>query len=184
MTLYFIALVAPGYINADVLKWKYWMKERYQCVVALRSPAHITLVPPFRMNDKDEEQLSETLAEFAARQKEFVLRLTDFSNFKPRVIFIAVEPNEALTTIKNELVAYLSMIDKYPVKKEPGEFHPHVTIANRDLKKQAFYEAWEHFREKKYKAEWPVQGISLLKYNNEKWDVVATFPFSSSIFYQ
>lgn len=180
MNLYFIALVAPDHINADVLKWKYRMKERYQCVVALRSPAHITLVPPFRMNDKDEEKLSRSLAEFSAGQKKFVLRLADFSSFIPRVIFVAVVQNEVLTTLKNELVAYLLAINKYPVKKEAGVFHPHVTIANRDLQKQAFYEAWEYFKEKKYKAEWPVQDISLLKYNNQKWDVAGTFPFSSS----
>ena len=29
-------------------------------------------------------------------------------------------------------------------------FHPHITIAFRDLKKQVFHKAWEEFKDKKY----------------------------------
>ena len=49
MNMYFIALVAPEEINTPILKWKTWFRDNFGCTVALKSPAHITLIPPFRM---------------------------------------------------------------------------------------------------------------------------------------
>ncbi len=57
MEMYFIALVAPEDINQQLLKWKIWMLEKYQCEAALRSPAHITLIPPFWMKPELEKDL-------------------------------------------------------------------------------------------------------------------------------
>ena len=69
MNMYFIALVAPEDINKQVLKWKHWMKERYRCEVALRSPAHITLVPPFWMKPDLENKLARSITDFSLHQK-------------------------------------------------------------------------------------------------------------------
>ncbi len=57
MNMYFVALVAPPDINADVLKWKNFFKEKFGCTVALKSPAHITLIPPFWMKEESEDDL-------------------------------------------------------------------------------------------------------------------------------
>lgn len=45
--MYFVAIVCPGQINEKVEQFKQWMKDRFGCVVAMKSPAHITLIPPF-----------------------------------------------------------------------------------------------------------------------------------------
>ncbi len=63
--------------------------------------------------------------------------------------------------------------------KEDRPFHPHLTIATRDLRKKAFYEAWEHFKKKEYAAEWITEGISLLRHNKKNWDVLFTSQFQS-----
>ena len=175
--MYFIALVAPEDINKEVLKWKHWMKERYQCEVALRSPAHITLVPPFWMKPELENDLISAMNEFSKQQQVFNVQLNNFSHFKPRVIFVDVVMNEQLIQLKEELFDFLQKTGRYPLKEDKRSFHPHVTIAARDLHKKAFAEAWEHFGEKKYTAGWNVQSISLLKHNSKNWDVAATFPF-------
>lgn len=173
MNMYFIALVAPEDINKQVLKWKHLMKERYQCEVALRSPAHITLVPPFWMKPELENNLVDSITGFSIYQKGFRVHLNNFSHFKSRVIFIDVAANDQLIKIKNDLSRVLLNSGKYPLKEDDRPFHPHVTIATRDLHKMAFNEAWEHFKEKRYAAEWIVQSISLLKHNNKNWDVIA-----------
>jgi hypothetical protein len=41
MNMYFIASVCPEEIDKQVMKWKLWMKEKYGCEAALRSPAHV-----------------------------------------------------------------------------------------------------------------------------------------------
>src|SRR5678815_1695710 len=88
--MYFIALVAPGGINRQVLKWKQFMQDHFGCSVALRSPAHITLIPPFWMDDALEKDLGATISGFSKQQTGFEIGLKDFSAFKPRVIYIDV----------------------------------------------------------------------------------------------
>lgn len=177
MDMYFIALLAPEEVNRQVLKWKLWIKERYQCEVALRSPAHITLIPPCWLSPELENNLEDSLARFSAGQQSFGIELNNFSCFKPRVIFVEVMPSSQLATLQHELTGYLSATGDYPVKPETRPFHPHVTIATRDLYKKPFYEAWEYFKEKKYAANWMAGGISLLKHNKKNWDVIYTSRF-------
>jgi 2'-5' RNA ligase len=179
MNMYFIALIAPEDINRQVLKWKLWMKERYRCEAALKSQAHITLVPPFWMNPELENKLADSLIEFQLTQNCFILQLNHFAHFKPKVIFINVVPNDRLTKLKDDLSGFLFKKSEFPLKKEDRPFHPHVTIATRDLRKKSFYEAWEYFKEKKFEAQWRAHGVSLLRHNKKNWDVIATSRFKS-----
>ena len=174
MNMYFIALVAPADINQEILKWKNFFKEKYQCIVALKSPAHITLIPPFWMREELETDLIRSLNEFGRTKNKFQVDLKDFGAFKPRVIYVDMANNETLNDLHVSLEDFLLSQDKFPVKKEDRPFHPHVTLAARDLYKKAFYEAWDIFAIKKYEAAWLVNGISLLRHNKKNWDVIFT----------
>ena len=175
--MYFIALVAPEAINQQALKWKLWMKEKFKCEVALKSPAHITLIPPFWMKPEMEKELMDAISNFSLKENSFTILLKNFSFFKTKVIFIDVIKNEQLELLRQQLEVHLLACEKFPVKKEERLFHPHVTIATRDLYKKAFYEAWDYFKEKKYECEWLADGISLLRHNQKNWDVIATSQF-------
>ena len=176
--MYFIALVAPDEINQQVLKWKLMMKEKYKCEVALKSPAHITLIPPFWMNPELENILIDSINKFSSGRNGFNIHLNNFSCFKPRVIFVNVEENDLLSELLQNLEQFLITAGNFSINKEDRPFHPHVTIATRDLYKKAFYEAWEYFYEKKYEAGWESSGISLLRHNQKNWDVIATSQFN------
>lgn len=175
--MYFIALVAPQEINEQILSWKRLMKERFDCVVALRSPAHITLIPPFWMDTLFEENLFDTLSAFAGKRAPFEIELKDFGAFKPRVIFVDVIKNKALELLQTQLEHYLVGMKSFPIQPDAHPFHPHVTIATRDLHKKSFSAAWEIFREKKFDALWKCSGISLLSHSQKNWDVVTTSQF-------
>ena len=153
------------------------MKEKYNCEAALRSPAHITMVPPFWMKPELEINLLNSLSEFSSGQNRLSVQLSNFSHFKPRVIFIDVARNKQLENLENELFRFLLLESIYPLEKDDRPFSPHVTIATRDLHKKSFYEAWEHFKEKKYEAGWIAEGLSLLRHNKKNWDVIATSQF-------
>ena len=172
--MYFIALVAPDLINHDVLKWKQFMKERFDCLVALRSPAHITLIPPFWMEGSLENRLEDALKKFSKQQLSFALELANFGAFKPRVIYVDVVPNEILKDFHSRLQVFLTGTRLFPISKEDHPYHPHVTIATRDLHKKSFQEAWTIFKEKEYKASWKADNISLLKHNQKNWEVIFT----------
>jgi len=177
--MYFIALVLPAEINNELLKWKLFMKDHFNCSVALRSPSHITLVPPFWMNDNLENNLEYAISEFSQHQGAFEVNLENFAAFKPRVIYANVLSNPNLQTLHDQLHKYLVARDLFPIKSEERSFHPHVTIATRDLHKKAFYEAWKIFENKNYAASCRVNGISLLKHNQKNWDVVFTSQFQN-----
>ena len=179
MEMYFIALVSPEEIDQQVIKWKNLMKEKFGCMAALRSPAHITLIPPFWMKAELENELIQSLDEFSKLQNRVLIQLKNFSSFKPGVVFVDVIKNEQLALLRTDLEDFLLRQEKFPFKKELRPFHPHITIATRDLYKKAFFEAWDIFQNKKYEAEWKAKGVSVLRHNKKNWDVIHTSQLSS-----
>lgn len=153
------------------------MKERFDCTVALRSPAHITLIPPFWIKEEIETKLKDSIKNFSQQQTSFELNLRNFSAFKPGVIYVDVEPSESLNKLHLELQESWSVINLFPIEKHERPFHPHITIATRDLSKRSFHEAWDIFKEKRYGATWIVNSISLLRHNQKNWDVIFTSQF-------
>ena len=174
MNMYYIAIVAPEEINQEVLKWKNYFKDHFGCTVALKSPAHITLIPPFWMKDDLEHDLENSISDFSITKNKFEIRLKDFAAFKPKVIFVDVVKSEVLNGLYVSFAEHIFNENKFPIKKDDRPFHPHVTLATRDLYKKAFQEAWKIFSKKKYEVSWMVNGISLLRHNKKNWDVIFT----------
>ncbi|HJS54817.1 MAG TPA: hypothetical protein VJ765_09745, partial [Chitinophagaceae bacterium] len=71
----YIAIVAPKAIHQQVLRWKNFFKENFGSVVALRSPAHITLIPPFWMKEELENVLINDINEFSITKTKFEITL-------------------------------------------------------------------------------------------------------------
>ncbi len=174
MNMYFIAIVAPEEIDQQVLKWKNYFKDHFGCSVALKSPAHITIVPPFWMKEDLENDLINSIREFSVTKTKFEITLQNFAAFQPKVIFVDVVKNKRLDELYQSFADFIVSQNKFPIKKDDRPFHPHVTLATRDLYKKAFQEAWEIFSKKKYEALCIVNGISLLRHNKKNWDVIFT----------
>jgi 2'-5' RNA ligase len=178
MNMYYIAIVAPEEIDQEVLKWKNYFKDHFECTVALKSPAHITLIPPFWMKEDLEDDLVNSIKDFSITKNKFEITLKDFAAFKPKVIFVDVVKSEVLSSIYQSFTDYVINENKFPIEKDGRPFHPHVTLATRDLYKKAFQEAWEVFTKKNYEALWIANGISLLRHNKKNWDVIFTSQFA------
>ena len=178
--MYYIALLAPDAINEDVMRWKHFMRDRFGCTVALKSPAHITLIGPFWMKTDLQPILDISINEFASTRESVLICLKNFDCFKPRVIFVQVENSEQLRLLQSDFEKHLSINNSFPIKGETRSFHPHITIANRDLHKKDFIEAWEYFKNKTYHASFVANGITVLKHSGIKWEPVYTafFPLT------
>lgn len=155
------------------------MKERFECTVALRSPAHITLIPPFWMDPALEATLQATMNDCCRQQVPFGIDVKNFDVFAPKVIYAALVANKALADLHQYVQRCLLSTGYFPLKEEERPFQPHITIATRDLRKKDFIEAWSIFKGKEYTAHWIVNSISLLKHDQKKWDVVHTSLFSN-----
>jgi 2'-5' RNA ligase len=175
---YFIAIVPPPLISQEVDKLKDYFKAHYQSRAALNSPPHITLRIPFLWKEANEGVLISSLNEFAGKQRPFTVSLLNFSSFAPRVIFININEKESLIQLHRDLRQFcetkLSLVDTSP-KDIP--FHPHLTLAFRDLRKQMFLLAWEEFSKRTFSASFKVDKITLLKHNGKIWEGYKNFLF-------
>jgi len=170
-------MIAPDNINQQVLEWKNYMLQRFNCRVALRSPAHITIIPPMHMHESLEQPLIDAMGNIGAQREKFSVDLNGFGAFAPRVIYVHVEPNKVLQDLKEYTEDQLIRAERFPVKSDPRPFHPHLTIANRDLRKGDFAAAWEHFRARQYQAGFEARALSLLRLGESGWEVIADLPF-------
>jgi 2'-5' RNA ligase len=93
---------------------------------------------------------------------------------------VAVHQSDALQSLKLELENALIQNTEFGIKKENRPFHPHVTLATRDLPKRDFFDAWPQFEHKPYEVTWQASGISVLRHNRKSWDVWHTATFGTT----
>lgn len=172
-SMYYVAVLCPTGVNEKILIFKQWMKIQFGCVVALKSPAHITLVPPFWLADGREEELLKVMASFKNDVDIFPIQLDSFSHFARKVLFVQVIQSDMLEKLKREVEDFF--IKSFPgvIKKDERPFHPHVTIANRDLQPADFIKAWEHYSTRSFQESFAATSISLLKLEQGTWNVIA-----------
>jgi 2'-5' RNA ligase len=177
MNMYYIAIVLPKELDEQIIKFKYYMLEKYEARVGLKSPAHITIIPPFWLHPEKEESLRSDMDSLASQVQTFPLSTKDFAAFKPRTIYIDVVSSEPLKEVKKKADRFFTERPQYGIKLENRAFNPHITIATRDLHKAAFAEAWPYFKDKEFRKDWTVEGLSLLRHNKKDWDVIQTSQF-------
>ncbi len=171
-SMFFVAIICPPSVEKKVLEYKRRMKEQFGCTVALKSPAHITLIPPFWLEDESETTLVDTLQSFSSDIETLEIHLNGFSHFGKRVLFVKVNENPALEEIKKQVENHFSNVFNDTIKKDDRPFHPHVTIANRDIKPSDFLTAWEYFSKKEFNEIFPGITISLLKLISGQWSII------------
>lgn len=178
---YFVALVPPSPVLEEALELKVYFREKYHSKAALNSPPHITLHMPFMWNEQKESKLILKLEDFSRKWDPIKICLDNFASFPPRVIFINVTESDALDTLQQNLHKFFKReLDIFNANYQDKPFHPHVTLAFRDLKKSQYQSAWQEFSSKEYKAEFMADKIALLKHNGKTWDVMKEFLLESS----
>ncbi len=175
--LYFVAIVLPPDIAREVQKLQHYAADHFESSKALRSPPHITLVPPFFVHEERVELLKETMAIYWVRKRPVQVSLDSPGSFGNKVIFIEVQKTPVLEELSREMILLLHS-EKFPVKIETRPYHPHVTIAFKDLKPSVFKEAFEYFRKIEFSATFETKRICLLKNSMAGWKVVQEFALS------
>ncbi|MBT33542.1 MAG: hypothetical protein CMO01_28085 [Thalassobius sp.] len=177
--LYFIAIIPHLSIREEVKQLKEEIKDKFQAKHALKSPAHITLQMPFKLETELESKLIEVLEGFAAKESNFQVELNGFDCFSPRVIFIRVGDHAPIIYLHEKLKEVLKCNMNFQEQDLMQTVHPHMTLATRDLKQDMFYEAWNEFENRVYKNTFEVAAIYLLKHNGKFWDIYKECKFSA-----
>lgn len=168
--LYFIAIIPPEPVYGETAALKHHFKDAYNSKAALNSPPHITLHMPFAWKENRESKLIASLENFSATQHTFEVRFSNFSAFEPRVIFIDVIKDEKLEALQKQLKRFCKTeLNLFNADYKALAYHPHLTLAFRDLKKPEFYKAWREFKEKKFETGFTVNALALLKHDGRAW---------------
>ena len=178
MSRFFVALLPPQDIQDYANEIKQYFADRYASSGALKSPAHITVQPPFEWAEDNLPLLEASLKEFASRQQPVAITLKGFDAFAPRVIYINVVRSQELLTLQADLMTYaesnLGIVDKVS-KTRP--FAPHITVAFRDLTKQNFRSAWPEFEKRQLHFEFTADKLTLLLHDGKRWNTKSEFGF-------
>jgi len=165
---YLIAILPPEPAATEIYRLKEYVRDQYNSKASLNAPAHITLHMPFEWKAEKESHLVSTFNKFSTDP--FVIGLKDFGSFPPRVIFVDVKNDQALGDCQRRLMLFCKTeLNLFNAQYQDQPFHPHITIAFRDLKKSLFETAWNDFRGRSYEATFECSRVSLLKHDGRSW---------------
>jgi 2'-5' RNA ligase len=168
--IFFIAIIPNAEICSEVKAFKEYVLDHYGSGHALRSPAHITLQPPFKWEIEQLPILEDALNSFTEKQLAFSVELSGFDVFSPKVIFVDIVKNKLLQHFQNELANFLRSEFNLQSDRPDRAFHPHMTIAFKDLRKEMFTNAWAYFSRIPYRREFFANRICLLQHNGKTWE--------------
>jgi len=167
---YFIGIIPSSPIFEQALEFKKYFKDHFQSKAALNSPPHITLHMPFEWRSSKEDALIDSLQKLSDTLSPVSVLLKNFGSFQPRTIFIQAEASAELVELQRLIRQFCKKeLNLFNADYKDLPFHPHLTIAFRDLKKPNFVKAWGEYENKLFDAEFVADRICLLKHDGEMW---------------
>lgn len=174
---YFIAIIPPGNISAQIRAFQNEFKESYKSVASLKNMPHITLKAPFITDALYHESILNWFRILPLDFKPFTIKLLNFGAFnhpKNPVIFVQPLLNNALHNLQKAVInSFQTSFPQIALHFYEQQFKPHITIAYRDLNYTEFERAWNDYNTKKYNAHFIADSVYLLQHNGNEWRVLA-----------
>ena len=174
---YFLAIVPSKEIFDRAESIKEEIREKFGVKYALKSPAHITLKMPFNYNEAKEEILIGKIGELLKHQASFQVKITGVGTFGNRVIFLDIEKSKELEILQSSLKSFckkeLNLVDELSDRN----YHPHMTLAFKDLKPGSFAEVLDLVRRRGFQTEFCAVSLVLLKRVEGRWILRSSIPF-------
>jgi len=172
-SLYFFAIIPPEKVQISVTEIKEDFKNRYNAKHALKSPPHVTLIPPFEFKYSEEKRLIDNLELFSSEESCFLQKLENYGTFPPKVIFIRILKSDHLLNLYERFGKFMAKnLGLSNIYHDSRKFKPHMTVAFRDLTKENFYLAKAEYEKKQISFSYLAQSISLLRHNGKFWEIV------------
>lgn len=172
---YFIAIVPEEPLFSILQQLKEEVGKLSCSVASLRSPPHITLHMPFLFAKEKEGKIIQSIETSIQQLNTFQIKLKDFSFFGEKVLFVDVLNSEKLGVLQKAIVDSMRKLQIFNQAESPLGFHPHVTLAFRDLKREKFHELWSIFSSRKLEYECAVNAVCLLRFISGKWEIIHKF---------
>lgn len=172
---YFLAIVPSEPVRQEITQLKLAIQEQFGCKYALKSPPHITLKMPFLFNERKEEQLGHRLKGFFAEEKGFSMEIDGVGSFRERVVFLRVRFPPELLALQRRLITYGKRQLGQQLELSDLNYHPHLTVAFRDIKKGQTADIMAFLRGRVSRQLLTVCQVSLLKKSLTTWQIQNNF---------
>ncbi|MCX8080526.1 MAG: 2'-5' RNA ligase family protein [Bacteroidia bacterium] len=174
---FFVALVPSEPLLSELENMKLHIMNNYGCKAALRSPAHITIHRPFLCRSVKADFIRQSFQRFEFNN--FDICLKDFGFFpENRVVFVRPVENRQLHMLYENFRDFASREwNLLTEKKHQRPFHPHITLAFRDVKPDTYDALHREFSNRTYEACFRADCLSLLEWDSLKWKVVERCSF-------
>ena len=172
-SLFYIAVVCPQQVDEQINVFKDYMEQTYGCRSAKKSPAHLTVVPPFKAEDELQDELKSFVDAYNVGIVPFDIQIKGFGAFGERVLFADVTPNQNLQELEQECMK--EFVEKFPsiIFGLKPDFNPHVTIATRDIPEGKFGEAMEYLKTRDLDITHAVKELHLLRLVRGRWEIIS-----------
>jgi len=176
---YFLAIVPEGDNQRLITSLKEDIKTEFDVKYALKSPAHVTLKMPFSFNERKEDRLIQQLQDFLNTNTGFEIKLEGIFSFGTRVIYIGVDRKKQLLDLQSNLLAFCKKELKLIEELSDKNYHPHLTIAFKDFKKDQMPNIIHLARLTDIKLELNINQICLLKKVEHRWVILKILAFKA-----
>ena len=166
--LYFIGITPDNSASQQLKSYQLALFEKYDCKHALKSPPHLTLVPPFALAAEQEPSLILDLETMPQSFSSLKIIISGIKSFDKRVIYAAPIVTESLQKLQQEIFTYFG---KYVSGKVRAQFMftPHFTIANRDIRVEDFPDIMAYLQSQSIEFQASLDKIHLFKFQQGKW---------------
>lgn len=165
--LYFIAIIPAWSLARDIDEIRHQLWRRFETQYALNAPPHLTLVPPFDYAHYAE--LIKKLQSFQYSGDSFSLRCAGFGHFGNRTVFVSLEESTELLAFQSKLQSFCEKQLGLQSSAQGRTYHPHITLANRDLDEKRFPSAWEYVQKHTTNQIFSVSYFYLLRHSGKRW---------------
>ena len=181
--LYLLALLPPKELSEEIHKIRLECAQKFGVQKALRPPVHITLYRPFHVEQDFEGELIRLLQQGTNGIPSFIQDLENFGSFKSQVVFIKALKSPKLMRLQEAIVSVIrqNQLDKQLDKQKDQPFHPHITIAYRDIPADLFPAIWGEYKDRQVRFSFKADHFTLLKHENAKWNAVSDFKLNPDI---
>jgi 2'-5' RNA ligase len=173
--LFFIAAVPPQPLFDELNELRKSIAARYQATKALRIVPHITLKAPFKLHFSLYEQWLEAFQSLSFSVQPFDVMFEKFNAFKKRkspVLFLEPLYTESLFQLQKDLLRQLKALPfMIEFSSNEYEFHPHLTMAYRDLTYDNFHVLWNEVKNQTFERSFRLEELSLLEHDSQKWNI-------------
>ena len=173
---HFIGVLLPEDITLTLEDCRRYMNEVYGCKSGHGTPIHVTLVPPFRLQEEysTADLISAIEKEVLPKGLGFTAHIDNFDAFGDRTLFANVVADDAWTKLRDKTVQAILNACPGCTKKDKKPFQPHATVANRDIPVGIMTKALQVMNELDLAEDFPVDNITIFERKGNRWEAGVT----------